>query len=75
MSKTRAVSFRLPSKYVVFMDALAADYQIDRSKVLVRLLDGYLQQYLSQKNQHPAPDGSLQARANARAATKPKFSI
>jgi len=47
MSKTtRAVSFRLPSKYVVFLDALAQDYRLDRSKVLVRLLDGYLNQYL-----------------------------
>jgi hypothetical protein len=43
----KPVSFRIPSKYVVFLDALAADQGGDRTKVLVQILDRCLQAYLS----------------------------
>lgn len=49
MSKTRPVSFRLPSKYVVFLDAVAAESESDRTAVLLQMLELYLVHYLSQK--------------------------
>lgn len=50
MSNTPTVSFRLPSKYVVFLDALAHDHKLSRSQVLIRLLDACLEQYLKSSN-------------------------
>lgn len=50
MSKTKPVSFRLPSKYVVFLDHLAADMNRDRTKVLIEMLDVYLKNYLKRSN-------------------------
>jgi predicted transcriptional regulator len=50
MSKNKPVSFRLPSKYVVFLDALAADWESDRTAVLVQMLDRYLAYYLAQQS-------------------------
>jgi predicted transcriptional regulator len=50
MSKNKPVSFRLPSKYVVFLDALAADWESDRTAVLVQMLDRYLAHYLAQQS-------------------------
>ncbi len=46
MSNTRAISFRIPSKYVVFIDHLAAESQTNRTAVLVKMLDVYLVNYL-----------------------------
>jgi hypothetical protein len=48
MSKNRPVSFRLPSKYVVFLDTVAAESECDRTAVLIQMLDRYLAHYLSQ---------------------------
>jgi hypothetical protein len=45
--KARPVSFRIPSKYIVFLDAVAADQGGDRTKVLIQILDRCLQAYLS----------------------------
>jgi len=44
--KAKPVSFRIPSKYIVFLDMLAADKGTDRTKVLINVLDQYLQHYL-----------------------------
>ena len=49
MAKTKAVSFRLPSKYIVFLDHLAAEDKSDRTKILVQMLDVYLVGYLKRK--------------------------
>lgn len=63
MSHTpRPTSFRLPSKYIVFLDMLAADYQSDRSKILVRILELYLQSYLS-RSQEPEPEAGAKSRS------------
>jgi predicted AAA+ superfamily ATPase len=43
----KPVSFRLPSKYVVFLDAIAAENGGDRTKVLIQILEGCLKNYLS----------------------------
>jgi hypothetical protein len=48
MSKARPVSFRLPSKYVVFLDTVAAESESDRTAVLIQMLERYLNHYLSQ---------------------------
>ncbi len=50
MPKNKPVSFRLPSKYVVFLDALAAELESDRTAVLVRMLDVYLANYLAKQS-------------------------
>jgi hypothetical protein len=47
----KPVSFRIPSKYVVFLDSIAADQGADRTKILVKILDRCLQDYLSGRNQ------------------------
>ena len=49
MTQTRPVSFRLPSKYVVFLDTLAADSESDRTAILIQMLERYLTHYLSQQ--------------------------
>lgn len=49
MSKNKPVSFRLPSKYVVFLDTVAAELECDRTAVLLQMLERYLTHYLSQK--------------------------
>jgi len=49
MAKKRPVSFRLPSKYVVFLDAVAAESQSDRTAVLIQMLDVYLAGYLREQ--------------------------
>jgi hypothetical protein len=46
MAKKRPVSFRLPSKYVVFLDTVAAELESDRTAVLIKMLDVYLNNYL-----------------------------
>lgn len=53
MSNTKPVSFRIPSKYIVFLDHLAADSKSDRTKILIRMLEAYLTSYLNQKAQQP----------------------
>ena len=50
MSKSKPVSFRLPSKYVVFLDAVAAESDSDRTAVLVQMLERYLAHYLAQSS-------------------------
>lgn len=44
--KAKPVSFRIPSKYIVYLDTLAADKGTDRTKVLITVLDQHLQTYL-----------------------------
>lgn len=46
MPRTKPVSFRLPSKYIVFLDTVAAEMESDRTAVLVKMLELYLASYL-----------------------------
>lgn len=50
MPRNKPVSFRLPSKYVVFLDTVAADLECDRTAALIQMLERYLAHYLSQKS-------------------------
>lgn len=49
MAKTTPISFRIPSKYVVFLDALARQNQMTRTQVLIHFLEQQLQFYLKQQ--------------------------
>lgn len=50
MAKTRTTSFRLPSSHMAFLDVLAAEAGIDRTKVLVQLLERTLRDYLGDRD-------------------------
>ena len=58
---TKPVSFRLPSKYVVFLDYMAAEHQSNRTEVLTKMLDIYLTNYLRSVSQPPAVGGGNRA--------------
>jgi len=47
MTETKTTTFRLPSKYLVFLEMLAAENDTDRSKELIQILDEALNRYLS----------------------------
>jgi hypothetical protein len=55
MSRTKPVSFRIPSKYICFLDALAYDNQTNRTGVLITLLDIWMDGYLKQKQPPVTP--------------------
>ena len=44
--ETRTTTFRLPSKYIVFLETLAHDAGSDRTKELIAILDWAMQVYL-----------------------------
>ncbi|HEY9910181.1 MAG TPA: hypothetical protein V6D18_21515 [Thermosynechococcaceae cyanobacterium] len=49
MSETKTTTFRLPSKYLVFLEMLGQENDSDRSKELIKILDEAMTRYLSQK--------------------------
>jgi len=51
MSETRTTTFRLPSKYIVFLESLANDAESDRTKELIAILDWAMQVYLKKPDQ------------------------
>ena len=51
MSETRTTTFRLPSKYIVFLESLANDAESDRTKELIAILDWAMQIYLKNPTQ------------------------
>jgi hypothetical protein len=51
MSETRTTTFRLPSKYIVFLESLANDAGSDRTKELIAILDWAMQIYLKKPDQ------------------------
>jgi hypothetical protein len=54
MSKAVPVSFRIPSKYIVFLDVYAEEKRMNRTQALIELLDCVLNAYLKGKK-----DGKL----------------
>jgi hypothetical protein len=53
MPRTKPVSFRLPSKFVVFLDTVAAEMESDRTAVLIEMLEVYLASYLRDQQKTP----------------------
>ncbi|MGB3519229.1 MAG: hypothetical protein WBA43_22455 [Elainellaceae cyanobacterium] len=49
--ETRTTTFRLPSKYIVFLETLANDAGSDRTKELIAILDWAMQVYLKKPEQ------------------------
>ena len=49
MTEIKPTAFRLPSKYLVFLEMLAQENDTDRSKELIKILDEAMTRYLSQK--------------------------
>lgn len=49
--ETRTTTFRLPSKYIVFLETLANDAGSDRTKELIAILDWAMQVYLKKPDQ------------------------
>lgn len=51
MPRKLPVSFRIPSKYVVFLDVLAESRRTNRTEALIEVIDFYLDVYLKAKKQ------------------------
>ena len=49
MTITKTTTFRLPSKYLVFLEMLATENDSDRSKELIKILEVAMIHYLSRK--------------------------
>ena len=49
MTAIKPTAFRLPSKYLVFLEMLATEHKSDRSKELIKILDAEVARYLSRK--------------------------
>jgi hypothetical protein len=50
MAKSVPVSFRIPSKYVVFLEVFAETHRVNRTEALIQILDFYMRVYLKAKN-------------------------
>jgi hypothetical protein len=51
MSRALPVSFRIPSKYIVFLDVYAEDRRLNRTQALIEILDCVLNAYLKGKKE------------------------
>lgn len=51
MAKSVPVSFRIPSKYVVFLEVFAETRRMNRTEALIEILDFYMTVYLKAKSQ------------------------
>jgi hypothetical protein len=54
MPRSVPVSFRIPSKYIVFLDIYAEEKRMNRTQALIEMLDCVLNAYLKAKK-----DGKL----------------